>query len=81
LPASDAAEYEARVNKYIAKNAEQREKMLKRSLSKSTSSKSEKSTAEKPVLHEYNLASYGLSEELVRVRFEKYIQEFHLEKK
>lgn len=84
MSASDAAEYEARVSAYLAKNAQQREKLLKRSgaSSKSVSSKSPPSDKgkEKPALHEYHLESYGLSDDLVRARFDKYIRDFSLEK-
>jgi uncharacterized protein YeeX (DUF496 family) len=70
-----SAEYEERIDSYLAKNAEQR-KQLKEQKAREQREGKQKSKAEE--LHAYSLEEYGLSEEMVLKRFESYISRFNL---
>ncbi len=63
-----SAEYEGRIDAYLAKNAAERAQLKANKASKKASDK----------LHEYSLADYGLSEEEVRKTFQDYIDKYDL---
>jgi hypothetical protein len=65
------SEYDALLTAYLKKNADAREKLKSNSSIASKSSKAD-------TLHEYSLADYGLSEELIRKKFAVYIKSFSL---
>lgn len=67
-----SAEFEARIDAYLAKSKAEREAL------KANKSVANKSKGTQAALHEYTLEEYGLSEEMVRREFKDYIDKYQL---
>jgi hypothetical protein len=65
-----SAEYEARLDAYLAKNAAERAALKAKKESASNDSSA--------IIHSYSLEEYGLSKELIQETFEDYIKLYNL---